>query len=447
MGVLADEHNGDSAKEVAAETEEVKIVDKGFESHESQTGAHRPFRGVKNPAAIGVILLIAGVAVAMVQYKVPTIMTTLMVLFSMDAQTASWLMSIFTLVGIFMAIPSGMLARRFGAKRMMLVSCVVAAGGSLIGVFAQISAVLILSRAIEGCALTVLTTCGPIVVRQCVSPEKTGTAMGIWGIWGCIGSTVAALVVPTMFDAIGFSGVWIVFAVIVLAAAVLVLVTIRVPSEEKAVRKRLNPGEVKEEAASEQTSLTWGIVRRAFFSRDVLLFFAAFALFNILLLAILSYVPTILQMQGFDPTLSGLVSTLPMCLSIISSPLFGVISDRIGRVKPLLAIALLVMGPCTFIIYTQTNAILWVAVLIMGLVGMGSIGMFLSGYSKLVPDPSLASLSMGVLICIQGLGQFLGSFLVQLLLGPDLTQWLFAGVVLFGMGILSTVVVLLCRLR
>lgn len=49
------------------------------------------------------------------------------------------------------------------------------------------------------------------------------------------------------------------------------------------------------------------------------------------MLAILAFVPTILQMQGFDPTLSGIISTAPMLLSIISSPLFGVISDKIGQ--------------------------------------------------------------------------------------------------------------------
>ena len=80
--------------------------------------------------------------------------------------------------------------------------------------------------------------------------------------------------------------------------------------------------------------------------RDTLLFFAGFAAFNVCLLAVLTYVPTILQMQGFDPTLSGLISTAPMLLSVVSSPLFGAVSDRLGRTKPLLVASMLVMGPC-----------------------------------------------------------------------------------------------------
>ncbi len=40
---------------------------------------------------------------------------------------------------------------------------------------------------------------------QNVSPDKVGTSMGIWGIWGCVGSTVAAVLTPTVFEACGAS--------------------------------------------------------------------------------------------------------------------------------------------------------------------------------------------------------------------------------------------------
>lgn len=134
-------------------------------------------RSYQNPVMIGVVLLIAGISVAMIQYKVPTILTELMALFAMDAKAASWLMSIFTLMSIFVALPTGWLAQKFGAKRMMIVACGIAILGSLIGIASGSSAVLIFSRAVEGVALTVLTTCGPIVVQKCVKPEKIGSAM------------------------------------------------------------------------------------------------------------------------------------------------------------------------------------------------------------------------------------------------------------------------------
>lgn len=186
---------------------------------------------------------------------------------------------------------------------------------------------------------------------------------------------------------------------------------------------------------------------RDIFSKDMFLFFGAFVVYNICMLAILAFVPTILQMQGFDPTLSGIISTAPMLLSIISSPLFGVISDRIGRNKPLLIIAMFVMGPCTFLLYTQTGPLLWVGVFAMGLLGMGGIGQYLSGFTKLLPSPELASVGMGVLVTFQGVGQFLGTFFVQMLLGPQLTEWWFAGIVLMFLGFAGTALIAICKLR
>lgn len=413
-------------------------------------GEAQGVRRYQNPVLVGIILLISGISVAMIQYKVPTIMTNLMGIFRMDAATASWLMSIFTLVSIFVALPAGALAQRFGARRMLVIACGIAVLGSLIGLFSETSPMLIASRAVEGAALTILTTCGPIIVQQNVSPDKVGTSMGIWGIWGCLGSTVAAVLTPTVFGLWGFDGLWIAFAVVSAVAAVLVLIFIRKPQAGSAAVGGLSSDARESQEAGMQGSVPTAPVKpryRDIFSKDMFLFFGAFVVYNICMLAILAFVPTILQMQGFDPTLSGIISTAPMLLSIISSPLFGVISDKIGRNKPLLIIAMFVMGPCTFLLYTQTGPLLWVGVFAMGLLGMGGIGQYLSGFTKLLPSPELASVGMGVLVTFQGVGQFLGTFFVQMLLGPQLTEWWFAGMVLMFLGFAGTVLIAICKLR
>lgn len=393
----------------------------------------------QSPVVVGVVLLAAGISVAMIQYKVPTIMTDLMGMFSMSAESASWLMSIFTLMSIFMALPSGALAQRFGAKRMMVVACGIAIVGSFAGAFARMELALICSRAIEGVALTVLTTCGPIVVQQVVRPDKLGTAMGIWGIWGCLGSTVAAVVTPTIFGALGFQGLWFAFAGVAAVAAVMVALVIRKPQASGIAEAPL----VRAPEAAPASKPRY----RELCTPNIALFFVGFVIFNICLLAILAFVPTILQMQGFDPTLSGFISTAPMLLSIVSSPAFGAIADRTGRCKPLLVAGMLVMGPCTFLLYTQTGALLWLGVALMGLVGMGAVAMFLTAYSKLLPRPELASIGMGVLVLFQGFGQFLGTFLVQMLLGPTLDNWVFAGLALMALGLVGTGSLLVCKLR
>ena len=71
--------------------------------------------------------------------------------------------------------------------------------------------------------------------------------------------------------------------------------------------------------------------------------------------------------------------------------------------------------------------------------------MFLSGFTKILPRPELASIGMGLMITVQGIGQFLGTFLVQGLLGPDLLNWFFAGSVIMVLGFAGTAALALIR--
>jgi MFS family permease len=412
----------------------------------------------QNPFKVGIILLIVGIAVACIQYKVPTIMIGIMALFHMDAAAASWLMSIFTLVGIFVAIPSGILTQRFGFKKMMLVALGLVIVGSFVGLVAsamESGFVLIVSRAIEGVALTIVSACGPIAVNQCVRPERVGTAMGFWGNWGSCGSVIAALVAPTLFGSRGFFWVWIAFAAFTALAVLLFLVFIHEPRVEQvksSVVARIMPvskaGALTDPSASSpQKTIAHPPRYRELASRDTALFLFSFVCFNLMLLALLGYLPSILQMQGFDTALSGFASTFPLLLSMLSVPVFGMLSDRLGRVKPLLVGTFVLLGPCIFVMYTHIGPLLWIAGILLGSIGFGCIGLFLVSWSRILPRPELISLAMGVLILVQSIGQFLGTYVVQLLLGPELTQWHFVGMVILAIGLAGSVSLVCCRFR
>ena len=379
-------------------------------------------RTYQNAAVVGVFVTLVAVAMAIVQYKIPTILPVLMTNLHMDATAGSWLMTIFVLMMVFSAIPFGILAQRFGARTISVVAVAIIVIGSVVGAFSQGTSVLLASRAIEGIAITAITVCGPILIEGSVDPRDAGTAMGIWGTWGPLGSTVAALATPTLFALWGMSVLWLVYAAIVVVAAILMLVIVKKPNS----------------AADQQDG---GAARFGrLFTRDMLLYFVGFIAFNVCLLAVLSYVPTILQNRGMDATTSGFVSTLPMILSLVSSPFFGRVSDKTGKTKRLLVLTVAFLGPCAFVLYVSSGAVMWGAAVVMGLVGMGSTGLML-------PDPSLKTIGMGALITVQGIGQFLGTFLVQLLLGPAFDNVYIAGAGVLAIGIVGTVCLAACRFR
>lgn len=384
---------------------------------------------------IAVAMLLFGTAIATVQYKVPVVMGDIMVNMNMDANSASWLMSIFTFVGIILAIPTGVLAKKFGPKTMLLAAAVVIAAGSLLGAFAGNGTVLIVSRAIEGVAFIFVTICGPLAVQKYVAPDKIGSATGIWALWVCLGSVLGGVLTPSLYAATGFVGVWVIYAGAAVLFAIVVAFIVK------------DPGKALEEAAAAEDVPEEKVSYAELVKPNILLFFAAFLVFNMTLLAVLGFAPTFMQQQGVDPTLSGFISTLPMLLAVISSPLFGTLSDKMGRCKPLYLAALFVMGPCTLILLTQTGPLMWVGAIVMGLVGLGGPVMCLTSYIHVLGKPELMSIGMGVLMLVQSLGQFLGTWLTPILLGADMTGWMTAGIVMCIIGFAGTACLALCKFK
>ena len=397
-------------------------------------------KNYRNWALIAIAMLLFGTAIATIQFKVPVVMGDIMTNMNMDTNSASWLMSIFTFAGIVLALPTGALAKKIGPKNVLVIAAVVMVIGSLIGAFSSDGMMLIVSRGIEGVAFIFVTICGPLCVQKYVAPDKIGSATGIWALWVCLGSVVGGTLTPSLFSATGFVGVWVIYAVCVAIFAVLMFLCVKFPGgaeEERAI--------AAEEAAAQagQGKASYAELLKPNF----LLFLLAFLAFNMVLLAVLSFGPTWMQVQGIDPTMSGFISTLPMLLAVISSPLFGNLIDRFGRCKPLLIIAMLSMGPCAYLMLTGTGAMLWVGAVLMGLVGLGCPVVCLTALNPIVGKPELASISMGVLMLVQSLGQFLGTFVSPMLLGAGGDQWMTLGIAMLVIGLAGTGIAAVCKFK
>lgn len=412
----------------------------------------------QNYLVVSLSVLAVGVTMAMVQYKVPTIMIAIMEQYAMTASGGSWLMSIFTLMMAVTAIAIGELSVRMSPKRIIVFATCLIVLGSVMGAFAPNGVVLLVSRGIEGIALTAVTTCGPLVIQESVAPGRIGTSMGIWGMWGSLGSAIAAFLTPMVFAFAGLTSLWLFYCALVVIATVIMCICVRDPFKKAspvALEDAVNASEgaagvAQSDVTPDEASVPRTEAKpsyRELLTKDVLLFFCGFIAFNICLLAVLSLVPSILQMRGMDVSLSGFVSTLPMIISVASSPFFGMLSDKTGKTKWLLVFCLLFLGPCTFVLYNFEGAVMWAGAVVMGVIGMGTTGLMITAFMKVISRPELATIGMGVLICVQGIGQFLGTFLVQGLLGPSFENTLLAGSVVMVIGLVGTLCTALCKMR
>lgn len=388
--------------------------------------------------AFSILLLAMGTTITIVQYKVPSILGPLMESYGMSSSTGSWLMSVFTAVGIFLSIPAGSLAKKMGPKRVLLLGCGVIVLGSVVGAAAGSSLVLIASRLIEGIAFVLVTVAAPLAIEKYVSPDNQGTANGIWALWICLGSVIGSTATPAVFEALGMRGTWLLYAVLVAIAAIALAVFMR-------KMRPIDSGNTPEKDADDEKA---GL--RTYLSllapRSVLFLFA-YLVFNIEILAVLSYTPTFLQQSGMDASLSGFASSLPGLLAIASSPLFGKIADRTGRTKPLYLVTLAASIPATFLMMTQSGALLWVGALLMGLVGYGVPVLSLTALPQVAGSKALMPAMVGLFMLVQSLGEFLGSFLVPILLGPSMAEWTFCAVVMSAMSTVGVVALALCRFK
>lgn len=408
-------------------------------------------RSRKNYLVVALTLLFAGVSVAMVQYKIPGILGNLMTTYDMTSSTASWLMSIFTVSGIFLSLPTGSLVRKFGPKTMMLAGCAVIIAGSIIGAFSTSAWLLIASRAIEGIAFVFISVAGPLAVDKFVEAKRRGTANGIWALWICIGSFIGSTATPMALEALGLSWTWIAYAAVVALSATILAIVVRVPrgtsQNSGIVHEHENgkglPCDKKEEGDEKASIQDYAALLRS----DSLLFFFAWLVFNIEILAVLSYTPTFLQSQGMNASLSGFASSLPGLLAAVSSLAVGRLVDVTGKTKPFFIISMAVMGPAAFLMLTQSGFFLWVGALLMGLVGYGAAVACLAALPQIAHNQKMMAAVTGCYALVMCLGEFLGSLITPMLLGPDLGNWTFCGIVMLGLGIAGTVSIALCKFK
>lgn len=96
------------------------------------------------------------------------------------------------------------------------------------------------------------------------------------------------------------------------------------------------------------------------------------------------YMQTVL---GFDANFAYMSTTLTLLVSVVAMPMFGALSDKIGR-KPVFVgatIAALVLAVPAFLLFAQGGAIAVAAQVVLGLVDSALMGVALSTYAEMFP--------------------------------------------------------------
>ena len=181
--------------------------------------------------AWGAVLAVfaAGIALAWQQNKIVPLVSVLLRVFQTDGSTVGWLSSVFSVMGIVMAVPSSMILKKLGVRACGLLSLGCAVIGSVLGVFTDSVALLLVSRMIEGAGVGIISVLAPYVIALWFAPERRGLPMGVWGSWQMVAQSAIFFSASAINAWMGWRGMWYAGILLCLLAGLIYMLLISEP--------------------------------------------------------------------------------------------------------------------------------------------------------------------------------------------------------------------------
>ncbi|MAT95836.1 MAG: hypothetical protein CL608_01615 [Anaerolineaceae bacterium] len=377
-------------------------------------------------------VFIASVAAPLNQNKVPPLMPVLMDAFEITLSQAGLLMSVFSITGLVLALPAGFILQRFGPKATGLIAVGSLIGGSALGGVASSMALLLTSRVIEGVGMGLIAVVAPAIIAIWFPRQKQGIPMGIWATWVPVGSVLMLLLAPRMSDALGWQSVWWFGAAFALVALLLYGVLLRLPPV------------VEEEVPNIAPPVpSFG---RALANRDIWLIALAFGCFNFVFMPLVTYYPTFLsQVLGYSLADASTIASVSTVTVLVSAPLAGWLSDRIGSRKLVMTVPFLLVAIMMIFPFRVSGWQIYAFLALLGLIAGAVPTATFAAAPEVMELPQLAGLGLAVVMVGQNLGMFVAPVVFGALV--ETSGWIVAGYWLIPFAVLGFVAGWLVKVR
>lgn len=326
--------------------------------------------------------------------------------FTLSAAQAGLLGSITALIGGLVLPFAGVIGDRWGIKKIILVGIVASIIGQLVFAWAPDYTILMVGRAISGIGVGLLFV-GPytMAVNWFERERKSGIALGVMFTSDGIGTAFALYAFALVLVAVGWRDGSVIGGILLVAVLLISAIFLKdAPREERAAAEEVD--------RSGRSLASW------LFSRNVLVA-AAFFIGEWGIFAVVAvWMPTILiEGAGWDPALAGLFSSLYVLIGMITSIVFGLVSDRLGRRKNLIVVAGLVMtvflAALTFSLAAGNFVLVAVCLPLVGLGVYMGMPLALALAAESVPTRMIGAVNGFVL----GIGFIVGGFVYPYFLG------------------------------
>lgn len=359
--------------------------------------------------------------------KVPISLPVLSDEFGMSLFQASFTISFFLVAAVLLGIFGGMLADRFGQRRIMVLGLMVSAAGGLMGAASSSGTMLLVSRAVESFGFLATVLPGPALLSRLVSAHRLRPVMGLWACYMPLGMSIVLILCPWLLDSIGWRSIWVGIAVISAALAVMVL-------------RMLPP-----DPPHSQVVRSMALVKVTVGSLKPWLLAASFGFYAGQWMSVFGFLPTLYQEQGVPVTTAGILTAVGAGINVIGNFGAGLLLQRGWQRHSLLIFAALTMLVSAWVLFGSeaSFAVRYAAVLAFSAAGGLIPGTLFASTPAFAPSKQTVSTTTGLMQQGSALGQFITPPLIALVVsasGGWSATWMVTGTMAAANVLLALVI-------
>jgi len=344
------------------------------------------------------------------QRVAPGVMTVeLMADFGLDATALGNLSAFYFYSYVAMQIPTGLLADRWGPRRLLTLGAAVAGIGTLIFALAADAWWANFGRLMIGGSVAVAFVGMLKLAAHWLPPKQYALASGMALFCGVIGAVFAGVPLGLLVDAYDWRPVMLVSAFITCAVAIGIWWVVRDDPKDKGYASHAL---IHHNDGPRPADGILAGIRQVFSYRNTWLLYLipGAVVGSVLTFAGLWGVPYLTTHYGMDKAAAAALCSTLLIAWAVGSPIFGWLSDHLGHRKPLYAFGCLVLLVGWSVILLVPALPIWLLTALLIVVGFFSGNMIIGfAFAKESAPAQLAGTASGVV----NMGVMMGPMLLQ----------------------------------
>ena len=345
--------------------------------------------------------------IAFFQRVAPAVMTDqLMTEFTLGAAALGNLSAFYFYSYVFMQIPTGVLADRWGPRRLLTVGAAVGALGGLLFAMAPTLFWANAGRLLVGASVSVAFVSMMKLATHWFAPRHFALATGMALFVGIVGGVAAGVPLRMLVESFGWRPVMGVVAGLTALLAILIWWRVRDDPAEAGYTSHAVP----DPSAGAHPPIWRGVLEVLSYHNVWMLLLAPIGLAgSVLTFAGLWGVPYFRQIHGLDTRSAAAITSLLLVSWALGGPILGAWSERLGRRKPIYVVCVVIALICWAIVYYAVPPLpVMIGLLVVG--GFASGAMIIGfAFAKESVPPRL----MGTVAGVCNMGPLLGGMLLQ----------------------------------